>query len=243
MRHANVLLITILTWAMPLVAGAGAEEEAAWKARIDAAVKAADQADAQAWAKRNDKAVKAVRAAEAAPAPGANCGSWSNIPQPSAVAPSIAPLAEGFQAHLVEQAQGAAAPGGLTVFVSLSMPKASLEALVAEAERTGATLVLRGMRERSLTKTAEAVQRLIGARQVAWTIDPDAFRRFRVESVPVFVLTRAGARPKACGEDVCLADEDYARIAGDMSIAYALDTIERLLPAYREDAARARGGW
>jgi conjugal transfer pilus assembly protein TrbC len=122
------------------------------------------------------------------------------------------------------------------------MPEGSLAHLVDEAARTGATLVLRGMVEQSLTKTILAVRRLTGDRQVAWTIDPEAFSRFRVETVPVFVLTRAGARPASCGDEVGFNDDDTLRLAGDVSIAYALDTMERLAPGFEDEIKRARRG-
>lgn len=208
-----------------------------WQARVDAAMSAAEQADAAAWRARSERA---IQAAEQAPAPGAY--QWNNLPTPASPTPDILPLVERFQGYMERQAQGQPVPGGLSVFVSLAMPRASLNVLVAEAERTGATLVLRGMVDRSLTQTMLAVQTLIGGRQVAWTIDPEAFARFQVEAVPVFVLTRHGARPSGCGDDRCFAQDDFVRLAGDVSISYALDAIDRLAPQFSDDVAYARAG-
>jgi conjugal transfer pilus assembly protein TrbC len=220
-----------------LAAAAHGQEQVDWQARIDAAVRAAEQADAAAWRQRGEKA---IQSAEQAPAPGV--ANWDNLPVSASSAPDILPVVERFQGYLEQQAQGVPAPGGLSVFVSLSMPRGSLELLVAEAERTGATLVLRGMVDRSISKTMRAVQKLIGQRKVAWAIDPDAFARFRVETVPVFVLTRQGARFEGCGDEACFQQDDYVRLAGDVSIAYALDAIERLLPAFHDEVAKARAG-
>ncbi len=228
----------IMALATGLLASAShGQDQVDWQARIDAAVRAAEQADAAAWRQRGEKA---IQTAEQAPAPG--IANWDNLPAAASSVPDILPVVERFQGYLEQQAQGVPAPGGLSVFVSLSMPRGSLELLVAEAERTGATLVLRGMVDRSISKTMLAVQKLIGSRQVGWAIDPDAFTRFRVETVPVFVLTRQGAHIEGCGDEACFTQDDYVRLSGDVSITYALDAIERLMPPFRDDVAKARVG-
>ncbi|TCJ20166.1 type-F conjugative transfer system pilin assembly protein TrbC [Parasulfuritortus cantonensis] len=231
----GLLLVMILLAQVVQGSSAQAGTDAAivdWQGRIDAAVRAADDAEA-GWRQRIGTAVGT--SGEAA--------SVDNLPKPASVpVQDVGQLAERFQGYLDRQRGGDAAPGGLSVFVSLSMPRASLQRLIADAEATGATLVLRGMVERSISKTAIAVQKLIGERRVAWTIDPDAFRRFNVEAVPVFVLTRAGAQSLGCGDDQCLPDTDYVRLTGDVSIGYALDTIDRLQPDFHAQVEKARAG-
>jgi conjugal transfer pilus assembly protein TrbC len=213
-----------------------ADEGTGWQARIEAATRAAEAADAQAWRQRDARALEAAASAEASPR------NWQALPTPTTPPQDILPMVERFQGFLADQQVGGTpASGGLSVFVSLGMPEGSLAHLVDEAARTGATLVLRGMVEQSLTKTLLAVRRLTGDRPVAWTIDPEAFARFQVETVPVFVLTRAGARPAGCGEEVGFGQDDTLRLAGDVSIAYALDTMERLAPGFEDEIRRARG--
>jgi conjugal transfer pilus assembly protein TrbC len=236
MKIWTSLSITVLVATVFATAAQG-QDPVDWQARIDAAVRAAEQADAAEWHQRGENA---ILSAEQAPAPG--IANWDNLPVAASSAPDILPTVERFQGYLEQQTQGVPAPGGLSVFVSLSMPRGSLELLVAEAERSGATLVLRGMVDRSISKTMLKVQRLIGPRQVAWAIDPDAFARFRVEAVPVFVLTRQGARIEGCGGEACFPQDDYVRLAGDVSITFALDAIERLAPQFRDDVAKARAG-
>ncbi|MDD5366676.1 MAG: type-F conjugative transfer system pilin assembly protein TrbC [Gallionellaceae bacterium] len=224
-------LILALAWTA--VAAQDAEmSEADWQKRIDHAVRAAEGAEAD-WRQRIGNAATAT---------GGPLVSVDRLPQPIAPVTDIGPIAERFQGYMDQQARGIPAPGGLSVFVSLTMPRASLERLVAEAERTGATLVLRGMVDHSITKTVIAARKLIGKRQVAWTIDPDAFRRFDVQAVPVFVLTRSGAQPLGCGDDQCLPVADYARLAGDVSIGYALEAIDRLQPDFHAQVERVRAG-
>lgn len=217
-----------------LAAPARAETDPAaavdWQGRIDAAVRAAEDGEA-AWRQRIGTAVGA----------GARGVDVDKLPKPAhAQVKDVGQIAERFQGYLDQQVRGDVAPGGLSVFVSLSMPRASLLRLISDAEATGTTLVLRGMVERSISKTAIAIQKLIGKRQVAWTIDPDAFRRFDVQAVPVFVLTRAGAQSLGCSDDQCLPADGYARLAGDVSIEYALDTIDRLQPDFHAEVGKVR---
>ncbi len=117
---------------------------------------------------------------------------------------------------------------GLIVFVSLGLPRPTLERLVVDAERVKATLVLRGVRDRSVTKTAKTIAELIGKRTVSWQIDPALFTRFEVRAVPTFVLIDP-SKPVlvACSEGQC-QQASYAKVAGDVSIGHALGAIEQL---------------
>ncbi len=75
----------------------------------------------------------------------------------------------------------------LFVFVSLSMPEATLKSLYQEAQDYGAVLVLRGLEDNSLKKTAETLQRL----SISVQIDPELFKRYEVQRVPTFVYLRS----------------------------------------------------
>ena len=114
------------------------------------------------------------------------------------------------------------------------MPAASLKGLVDQAARSGATLVLRGLKDQSMRKTVAAAHELIGERQVAWQIDPEAFMQFGVERAPTFVLLTGGAggraRESSCTVDCPLASS-FVAIAGDVSIDYALQSMVRQVPS------------
>ena len=129
----------------------------------------------------------------------------------------------------------------LQIFVTLAMPEASLSALIAQAVRAHAVLVLRGAKNGSVRQTLEAARKLIGTQPVAWQIDPPAFARYRITAAPTFVLTRTGAAPTACAEDVCLADHDFAKVTGDVSLDYALEAIARGAPTFAADAEAILG--
>lgn len=75
----------------------------------------------------------------------------------------------------------------LVVFVSTSMPKASLKALFLEAERMGARLVFRGLVNNSFQETLKIFEEI----GVNGDIDPELFEKHEITSVPTITLTSA----------------------------------------------------
>jgi conjugal transfer pilus assembly protein TrbC len=138
----------------------------------------------------------------------------------------------------------------LRIFITLDMPRTSLRRLVDQAARTGATLVLRGLKAQSMRQTLAAVSELIESRRVSWVIDPDAFTRFQVGAAPTFVLTLAdeslpntpgsgSAVLPRCAGTGCAAptpEAAYLSVSGDVSLDYALNAMLRASP---EAAPRA----
>ena len=157
------------------------------------------------------------------------------LPQPLSRTPiDLEALARGYasQADAMTQAQGLAPGPGLLVFVSLSMPRPTLQRLVGQAASAKASIVLRGFANGSLRDTVAQVQGLIGARQVAVQIDPLAFDRFAVTRVPTFVLVRDGTRPVACASGSCAPADSFLRTSGDVSLDYALEHMRRSAPGF-----------
>lgn len=148
---------------------------------------------------------------------------------------------EALRSGRMERAQ--AARSGLLVFVTLAMPDAALARLAAQAEQAQATLLIRGLQHRSMRATAQRAAKIIGERRVAWLIDPHAFKRFEVRVAPSFVLTRRTAGSD-CASGECPRDNGYAMVAGDVSLDYALQAIERgdpeFAPLAREYLTRLR---
>ncbi|MBL8373422.1 type-F conjugative transfer system pilin assembly protein TrbC [Accumulibacter sp.] len=160
-----------------------------------------------------------------------------NLPQPAASAPDLAALA---------QAHRPSVPGGnsanpdvpeLMVFVSFSLPRETLQRIVHQSERSGAVLILRGLKGHSLTQTSEEIARLVGERNVTVLIHPPAFQQFQVRQVPSLVLARSGSAAKI-DEDGCAPAASFIRIDGDVGQDYALDLIERQAPAWADIARR-----
>ena len=159
------------------------------------------------------------------------------LPQPATRTPiDLEALAKGFDAQADRPAPGAKTGPGLLVFVSFSMPQATLARLVDQAARARASLVLRGLVNGSLRDTVERMQRLIGNRQVSVQIDPQAFDRFSIVRTPSFVLVLDGAQPQRCGAGMCFAADQFALAAGDVSLDYALEHFQRSAPRLARDA-------
>ena len=134
-------------------------------------------------------------------------------------------------ARLGQAAAPASTSVPLRIFITLEMPRVSLQLLTDQAARSGAVLVLRGLKANSMRETLAAVSGLIGERQVAWTIDPEAFARYRVERAPTFVLSLDDrAEPGAsCGSD-CRTPATFVSVSGDVSLDHALETLARQRP-------------
>ena len=162
------------------------------------------------------------------------------LPQPNAPRPpDLAAIARGFEANAerINQAQGMVSSPGLLIFVSFSMPEPTLMRLADQAARAKATLMLRGFVNGSLRDTVLRVQRLIGKRHVAFQIDPQAFDRFAISKTPSFVLVRDGARTNHCATGQCYPSDAFVVTAGDVSLDYALEAIQRAIPGFSQSAA------
>lgn len=126
----------------------------------------------------------------------------------------------------------------LLVFVTLGMPQPTLRALMDQAQRCDAVLVLRGLKSASLRETAARIRELMGERQVEWRIDPQAFDRFGVSQAPTFVLVKAGGLTRDCEAAACMRGQAYASVSGDVSLDYALEAIERRAPRFGPEVRR-----
>lgn len=119
------------------------------------------------------------------------------------------------------------APTTLLVMVSYSMPAEAIARLASLASRTGATLVLRGMVDNSMEKTATLSAEFVRKYPtLQLQIDPTLFRRFEITQVPAFVLTRNTGEDKRCTKG-CDPAESYVSVTGDVSLDYALEYIAR----------------
>jgi conjugal transfer pilus assembly protein TrbC len=146
----------------------------------------------------------------------------------------VGALAEQFEQRVRGSQETTDSARGLLVFISLDMPEPSLRRLIDQASKSRAMLLLRGLRNHSFKETLALVRRLIGRTRVAWLIDPPAFRRFGISVAPTFVLARedliVASRPP-CVND-CLDPNAYVRVAGDVTIEYALEHIAKREPAF-----------
>ncbi len=119
----------------------------------------------------------------------------------------------------------------LMVFVSFSMPPASLNNIVIQSELTGARLVFRGMKGDKLSDMSKAIAALIGNHRVEVIIHPPAFKQFRITQVPALVIAKGGSGEQL-SPDGCSQPERYVKVTGDVTQDYALDFIERTSPQW-----------
>jgi conjugal transfer pilus assembly protein TrbC len=112
----------------------------------------------------------------------------------------------------------------LLIFVSTSMPMATLVKLGNQAKRAGAVLVLRGV-PGGLSAPGAWTRAMAQLKPVASTgarmqINPGLFRLYTVNVVPTFVLTRLNTSQCASDSDGCQAQ---LRAVGDVSLDYVLE--------------------
>ncbi len=122
-----------------------------------------------------------------------------------------------------------AAPTGVMVFVSLTMPEASLRALLKQSEQWQVPLVIRGVLPSGFPATARRIQSLLKTHQPdppiqsGFAINPEWFRTFSVTEVPTFVAIKPG---KCLPKQPC-NETDYDLIKGNLSIPDALNQLAR----------------
>ena len=89
------------------------------------------------------------------------------------------------------------------VFVSYSMPDNALKAYFKEAQELGATLVMRGLKDDSFIASGTKSQEL----GITYDINPDLFEQYKIELVPVIVVSKG---------------RDYDKIQGHISLREAI---------------------
>ena len=109
------------------------------------------------------------------------------------------------------------------VFVSLSMPKGSLERVARDTRKSGAAIVMRGVSKgvgpgRWVQSMAALEPLTKNGGEVS--LAPDLFERYGIKRVPAVVI--ASDPVAGCTEDAC---REYAVIYGDVSLGYALERL------------------
>lgn len=100
------------------------------------------------------------------------------------------------------------ATGKPLIFVSSSMPIASLKLLAHQAKIKGATLVIRGMVKGSMRETATLVDQIDHPLE----IDPKLFERFGVKQVPVFLVKH---------------QTSWHKVSGNVELNFALESVNK----------------
>lgn len=95
---------------------------------------------------------------------------------------------------------------GIFVFVSFSMPKASLIELNNQAQKYNATLVMKGIYKNSFHEMRKKILE-ISPDGLSINIDPKAFEKYNIKQVPTFVLVEN--------------NKEINRLSGNVSLDYA----------------------
>lgn len=109
--------------------------------------------------------------------------------------------------------------GDLLIFVSFTMPPASLQQLIADAHLVGGRLVIRGLVNNSFKDTTQALYTLIReSKQGGLMLDPMLFKKFKIIQVPAFVV----ADHSNLSQPIC---SKYDVVYGNVALEYALHKI------------------
>jgi conjugal transfer pilus assembly protein TrbC len=156
---------------------------------------------------------------------------FPHIPTPAFSNVDIETIAKRY-----EQRAEARKADDLMIFVSFTMPAESLKRIVAQARTVGASVVLNGFKDNSLKATTEAIKEL-GEHSGNVLINPNAFAKYEIKTVPTVVLTRPDALTQM-DKDGCAMPDTYVAIGGDVSLDYALDQIIQRDASFEDLAAR-----
>ncbi len=117
----------------------------------------------------------------------------------------------------------AVSDGAFYVAVSLTMPVQALRDLSRDVSKAGGKLVIRGLVNNSFPQTAAAARRVFDEKSLnGIAIEPQVFRAFKVDQVPVFITATDPIQP--CTEGVSCTSEapPFDKIAGNISTGEAL---------------------
>lgn len=110
----------------------------------------------------------------------------------------------------------------IAVFVSMSMPAASLKRIALETSKIGGVMVIRGFVNDSMKQTVEAMRPYanLGAEI---QINPELFATYGVREVPTFVLAKNTEDKVGCDKEQ--ACSGYLRAEGDASLLSVLESM------------------
>lgn len=112
--------------------------------------------------------------------------------------------------------------GQLAVFVSMSMPEASLKRIALETAKVGGVMVFRGFINDSLKETVNATKQFanLGAEI---QINPELFAAYEVKEVPTYILAAEHENKTGCSKEKACAG--YIRLEGDASLISIFDAM------------------
>lgn len=126
------------------------------------------------------------------------------------------------------------------VFVSMSMPRQSLIAVIRDANKIHASVVMRGLVRNSFKETFQEIASLVKeAGGGGIELNPLVFKKFHIEKVPAVVVISPENPCLMNGN--CDRQRDYDVIAGNIPLSAALKEISDHGVAAPEEARHALG--
>lgn len=113
------------------------------------------------------------------------------------------------------------------VFATLDMPKTTLIKLAEDVAKLDGALVLRGFYDGSLKKTYSRIGEL-GLKTGNIQINPEAFKKYKIDKAPTFVLAKKIGMYESLDLDGCVIPEQYIKISGDVSLDFALEKMQAM---------------
>lgn len=109
----------------------------------------------------------------------------------------------------------------LYVFITLGMKPKNIQLLIKEAKKYNAQVVIRGLKNNSFKETAEFLRKIAKDESEGVIIDPTLFKKYKIQTVPTFVLAKTCALFE---NSKC--DLEHDLLEGNVSIQYALEKIK-----------------
>lgn len=124
--------------------------------------------------------------------------------------------------------QSAPREGVVYVAVSFSMPASDLRRLARDANRAGATLVIRGLVNGSFKETLAATKQVFDETSPnGMSIDPGVFRSYGITQVPVFIAAKRPIEPCGGGLDCVSPQPPSDQVKGNVSLEAALEILSK----------------
>lgn len=136
---------------------------------------------------------------------------------------TVSVLKSKLPAQFRGEQTGETKPGELYIFVSFSLGEKALENLAHEAKHYGATLVLRGFKDRSYLKTVKSLEKIIQKSGQGFIIDPESYTLFVIQAVPAYVL----AKPFQLQSEERTQTPLHDRLQGHVSLQFALEAFAK----------------
>lgn len=112
----------------------------------------------------------------------------------------------------------------LLIFISSSMPKATIVNLMRQASPLGAIFVVRGLINGSYVNTYKYFYSLKGDSNVGIMINPTLFSAMQVSRVPTFALYQS---EQDLMHTACHVTPKYTSVSGEVTVHYALEQLSR----------------